>query len=280
MTELLKYMDERLPSYTERERLTLARIIVGTVCPDLRDTPLPEKRRRLSEEEWNAVVAMTDRLATGEPVQYVTGETEFYRMRFVVNPSVLIPRPETEELVDVIVRRERGIALRILDIGTGSGCIAVSLARSLAEAEVKAMDISQTALDTANVNARRNGVGIEFVLADILSDDARATVAGVFDVIVSNPPYVMRSEAADMETNVLSFEPHSALFVPDDDPLVFYRAICRFAEAKLIDGGRLYLEINAALADDTAALLRNNGYRETEIITDLSGKRRMIRAIK
>ena len=191
---------------------------------------------------------------------------------------MLIPRPETEELVERILARHRQQGIRILDIGTGSGCIAVTLAAHLPEARVVAADVSPGALATAAGNAAKNKVTVHFVETDILARKALEDIPGVFDVIVSNPPYVKLSEKESMEANVLNYEPHLALFVTDSDPLIFYRSIARFGNEKLRKGGSLYFEINAQYGNEVAGLLEEEGYTDIEIIKDIPGKDRIIQA--
>lgn len=217
---------------------------------------------------------VVDRLLAGEPLQYITGTARFFGLDFGVTPAVLIPRPETEELVDMIVN-EYGDRpdLRVLDLCTGSGCIALSLARALKFAQVEATDISPEALEVARRNAAALRVRARFKEADLLSlnPDGRE-----WDIIVSNPPYVLESEARDMESVVLDHEPHLALFVPDSDPLRFYRPIARYAAASLAPAGRLYLEINPLECDDLLALLRSEGLHDPEAVIDMTGRRRFI----
>jgi release factor glutamine methyltransferase len=213
-----------------------------------------------------------------KPIQYITGIAFFYGIELQVNPSVLIPRPETEELVKWICddyRKQEG--LRILDIGTGSGCIPVAIGKTLYNPHLSAIDISQGALDIAKDNAERHGVEIDFKLMDILEGSLTGQVAE-YDVIVSNPPYVRLSEKKAMMPNVLEYEPDQALFVPDDDPLVFYRAIAAFAYLNLGKDGRIYLEINENLGKETMELLSLSGFKEIVIKQDIRGKNRMIRA--
>ena len=215
------------------------------------------------------------RLEAGCPVQYLLGKTCFYGTWFRVDERVLIPRPETEELVDWIVKDTGGKALRMLDIGTGSGCIAVSLAAHSPASEVWGCDVSEGALETAARNAWEHGVRVHFFPCDILRC---ASLPGLFDLVVSNPPYVRRSESAFMRDNVLKYEPETALFVEDDDPLRFYRAIARLAAEHLRPGGRLFFEINEAFGTETADLLRREGFSGIELRRDLFDKPRMIAA--
>ena len=217
------------------------------------------------------------RLKNGEPYQYVLGEAEFYGRRFKVTGDVLIPRPETEELVEWVVSDAGDKRSRYLDIGTGSGCIAVTLAKEIANARVDAWDISEKALEVAAENAHHNKAQVNFSQVDILRP---LTVSGRYDVIVSNPPYVTEAEQKDMSRNVLDFEPHVALFVPDNRPLLFYERIADLAKELLHDGGRLYFEINRDMAEAVATLLYNEGLQAVEVRNDLSGNPRMIRALK
>jgi release factor glutamine methyltransferase len=239
------------------------------------------KGKELSGMERRSIRQMALRLKQGEPVQYILGETSFCGLMFSVNSKVLIPRPETEELVARIVNDHAGKKVRILDVGTGSGCIAVALAHALPDADVTAVDVSDGALQVAAVNARRNKVAVSFVRTDVLSlQQAEQDITGIFDLIVSNPPYVRESEKAGMEKNVLLYEPPQALFVADSDPLLFYRAIARLSEKKLKEGGALYFEINSQLGKETTGALKKEGYENVELIRDLSGKDRIIKAGK
>lgn len=210
------------------------------------------------------------RLFAGEPVQYVLGFAEFYSRRFKVSPAVLIPRPETEELVETVVQaRGSESGLRVLDLCTGSGCIAWTLALELHEAEVVAVDISTEALDIARSQFEGK---VDFVQADVLAETL--PLDGSFDVIVSNPPYILNEEKLDMRRNVLDYEPDIALFAPDSDPLAFYRAIARHAERLLAPGGLAVLEINPLLAEQTSALY--DGFSSVNILRDISRRPRFV----
>ncbi|MCD8185283.1 MAG: peptide chain release factor N(5)-glutamine methyltransferase, partial [Rikenellaceae bacterium] len=233
----------------------------------------------LSEAECEpseAISQAVEQLLHHRPLQYILGETEFYGLPFYVNEKVLIPRPETEELVQWIIHDYKGTSPRILDIGTGNGAIAVSLAKNLPEASVFAVDISSGALETARENARLNQVNVQFTQADILQEHPE----GIFDVIVSNPPYVRKTEKSLMRRNVLDHEPDIALFVPDDDPLLFYRRIAELAKSRLNDNGTLYFEINEAFGPQIQELLSALGYTEIEIRSDIFGKDRMAKGTK
>lgn len=218
-----------------------------------------------------------DRLLDGEPVQYIFGVARFCGLDFTVTPDVLIPRPETAELVDLITDRYRDTSdLRILDICTGSGCIACALARALPFAVADATDISQAALEVARKNARDLKVNVNFTQADALAmPDAPAPV---YDLIVSNPPYVLDSERKDMESNVLDHEPHIALFVPDSDPLRFYRPVSRYARTALKPGGTIWFEINPLEKDSLTEMLRNDGWDDVTPLRDTASRYRFITA--
>lgn len=217
------------------------------------------------------------RLMEGEPVQYVLGRAEFCGRWFDVRPGVLIPRPETEELCAWITADSKASASpKVLDIGTGSGCIAITLQLDMPESKVTAWDISADALDVARENAQQLGANVNFVKLDALN----AKPEGEWDVIVSNPPYICEKEKKDMAVNVLEHEPHTALFVPDADPLLFYRAITRLAVQTLNKGGRLYFEINPIYADDTCRMMQAEGMTAVELRSDMYGKQRMAKGVK
>lgn len=217
------------------------------------------------------------RLMEGEPVQYVLGRAEFCGRWFDVRPGVLVPRPETEELCAWITADSKASGSpKVLDIGTGSGCIAITLQLDMPESNVTAWDISADALDVARENAQRFGANVNFVKQDALN----AKPEGEWDVIVSNPPYICEKEKKDMAVNVLEHEPHTALFVPDADPLLFYRAITRLAVQTLSKGGRLYFEINPIYADDTCHMMRAEGMTAVELRSDMYGKQRMAKGVK
>lgn len=210
------------------------------------------------------------------PAQYITGFAWFLDRKFAVREGVLIPRPETEELVRMITDRYKGRSgLRVLDVGTGSGCIAVTLAAELKQAEVVAVDVSESALEVARENARRHRVSVDFVRCDMLQEGP----SGHFDLIVSNPPYVTLQEKDEMRPNVLRYEPHRALFVPDDDPLVFYRAIAEYGCCSLNPGGMLWFELNERYGSEVASLLEQSGYSEVAVHDDMFGKQRMAEAV-
>lgn len=217
------------------------------------------------------------RLEKHEPIQYILGETRFYGFDLKVTPDVLIPRPETAELVDIIVKQNSQEDLRVLDIGTGSGVIAIALCRNLKFPQVTALDFSPKAIEVAKENAKILNTNIKFINADIFDWDA---LADSFDIIVSNPPYVTESEKTNMEENVLDYEPHSALFVPDNDPLLFYRRIADVSIDSLTPEGTLYFEINPLYAEMLKEMLLSKGYKSIELIRDSYGKLRFAIARK
>lgn len=272
--------------YPSGEARAVARILLEDGFLLSQTDILLGKDSELSAEQRCRLEKCVQRLLAGEPVQYVTGTCFFLGRPFSVRPGCLIPRPETEDLVSAIVdfvkqhpnadKQER--PLRILDIGTGSGCIAVSLASELgASAQVEAWDVSEDALKIAEENAKKLHSTVNFRLVDVLqSPDPSAS----FDLIVSNPPYVRELEKADMEANVLEHEPALALFVPDDDPLLFYRSIANYAFRHLTPGGTLWFETNRYLITDTAHLLKRIGFPQIETITDRFGHPRHLKATR
>lgn len=236
-----------------------------------------KEQEALNAEEKEFLNQALLRLIGGEPIQYVLGKTEFLGFTFKVDKRVLIPRPETEELVEWIVSETHDSHCRILDIGTGSGCIAVTLKKLIPRAEVESWDVSEGALQLAAENAGLNKAEVSFRHRDVLL--YQPSGEAVFDVVVSNPPYVRESEKAEMAINVLDHEPSLALFVPDQDPLRFYRAIAQISKKLLKKGGRLYFEINRSYGKEMEQLLLSEGFVEVVLRCDLSGNDRMIRAI-
>lgn len=227
--------------------------------------------------QWETVLSQ---LKEQKPIQYILGETEFYGLPFYVNENTLIPRPETEELVGWIIHKSkvesRKSKVKILDIGTGTGCIAISLTKNLPNAEVFALDVSNKALEIATKNAKRNNVNITFINQSILEID---DLEQQFDIIVSNPPYVRNLEKQEIKKNVLNFEPHLALFVEDDDALLFYRKITELAQKNLSEKGMLFFEINQYLGKEMIALLENNNFLNIELRKDIYGNDRMISGV-
>jgi release factor glutamine methyltransferase len=230
---------------------------------------------RADGQQMAEINRILQRLRKHEPIQYILGSASFCNLTLTVTPDVLIPRPETEELVELIVKDSSTQHLRILDLCTGSGCIAIALARMMPHSRVTAVDISAAALDIARKNAIMNRADITFIRADILSE--AAAIPAAFDIIVSNPPYIKESERTAMEPNVLEYEPHIALFVPDADALLHYRAIAEIARTRLNAGGRIYLETNSLHGQDVYRLLATEGYKPL-LMKDMAGKDRLIKA--
>lgn len=227
------------------------------------------------EQQWDSVLAQ---LKNQKPIQYILGATSFYGLTFQVNENTLIPRPETEELVQWILESHPiDSPISILDIGTGTGCIPIALKKNRPNATVFAVDISEKALEVANKNAQINQVDVTFLQKDIL---ATTTFDQFFDVIVSNPPYVRNLEKDEMAVNVLQFEPHLALFVEDNDPLLFYRKITALAQEYLTPNGQLFFEINQYLGDEMIALVKSYGFTQVELRKDIYENNRMLRAVK
>ena len=276
MRDTLKKLRDALPPmYGDGEAEAIIRILFhhlkGWNTVDI----LMHESDRLSPYLKSEIDAILARLLQHEPIQYITGEARFHGMELHVTPDVLIPRPETDELVDIIVsdNQDRG-DLRVLDIATGSGCIAIALARSLRFPKVSALDFSAKALEVAEENARNLKTDVAFIHADIFSWNP----SGEFDIIVSNPPYICEYEKKDMEANVLDYEPASALFVPDEDPLKFYKRIAAVAGKSLSQDGKLYLEINPLHVQELETLLSSSGFIDVETIRDSYGRERFIKA--
>lgn len=268
-----------MPRYGSREAQTMALMVLEDVFGVSVVDVYADKVRHFSEEEIKRLENISLRLQAGEPLQYVTGRARFDGLSFSVTPATLIPRPETEGLVDLATAFVRQNAmpegLRVLDAGTGSGCIAVALARRCQGLQVEAWDLSVAALEVAADNARRHGVEVDFKCRDMLLPSDSASV---FDLIVSNPPYVRESEKGEMEAHVLDHEPATALFVPDDDALRFYRALARLACCSLRPGGALMVEANTALTTETAALFETEGLTAVSVSDDCFGRPRFVTA--
>ena len=289
MRETLKRLRNELrPIYGDRETEAIIRIIFHHVKGWSLTDMLIHEPEELSPFIKSEIEGILERLKRHEPIQYITGEARFHGLELHVTPDVLIPRPETAELVDIIADDADGREdLRVLDIATGSGCIAIALARTLKFAKVTALDVSAAALEVARGNDRELRTGVTFIEADIFKwpedeenegdSSGRGAVQGRFDVIVSNPPYIDESEKTGMDPNVTDYEPHLALFVPDDDPLRFYRRIANVGRLLLVKGGRLYFEINPRHAKEMVGLLKNNGYEDVEVIRDSYGKERFVK---
>jgi release factor glutamine methyltransferase len=264
--------------YPEPEISAIANIIIKTVIgiSQLRQLYLPGQKVTIIQA--GRITELCNELKTGKPLQYVLGETVFFDCIIRLNNSTLIPRQETEELVDLIIRENKGYQGNIIDIGTGSGCIAVALAANLPGAAVTGTDISGEAIRIAQENAILNNVIVSFRESDIFKFDY--DIVNETGIIVSNPPYVRNSEKKFMGKNVLDFEPHLALFVTDTDPLVYYRAILKLAEKILVTGGKVYFEINEAMGKPMVKLLESAGYTGTEIFADINNKDRIIKGTR
>lgn len=265
------------PKFGEREATAMARLILMNLKGWDLTHLMANEYKEASDFIKGRSGEILDQLLQDVPIQYALGETTFYGLKLKVGPGVLIPRPETEELVDIIVKENRGSDLRVLDLCTGSGAIAIALARNLPFSEVDAIDISSEAIAIAEENASLLKVKVNIRRGDVFNIKLPREK---YNIIVSNPPYVDESEKAGMEPNVLNYEPHTALFVPEDNPLIFYREIAKIALDALLPGGKLYFEINPRHASQLKSLLENFGYREVEIMRDVHGKERFAKAVK
>lgn len=277
MKAIAKQINEHLSGcYSAGEISALARIIATELLGIPQMTFFLKDDVTLTAEQQTLLGNAIERLKKQEPIQYILGYSDFCGLRFKVTPATLIPRPETSELVEWITSEATGKE-GILDIGTGSGCIAISLAHKLPQGKVTAWDISPDALAVATENSKANGCAVAFEEVDIL---AYEPTGELFDIIVSNPPYIKENEKTAMHSNVLDWEPHTALFVPDSDPLLFYRAIAEKGLTLLKTGGRLYFEINRAHGKETIEMLKSLGYRSIELRKDFAENDRMVRAVK
>ncbi|WP_461630552.1 peptide chain release factor N(5)-glutamine methyltransferase [Labilibaculum euxinus] len=275
----INYIKKELAElYHARETESMAYILLEYVLNYSKSQIQLNRSENISDDDFKQIAAYTHELKTNKPIQYILGETEFYDLTFKVNKHTLIPRPETEELVHAIINENRQEGLHILDIGTGSGCIPISLAKNLKNARVSSADISAEAIEKAKENAKLNQVDVHFFHRDILN--WKNFDWDNFDIIVSNPPYVTEAEKSKMEKNVLDYEPHTALFVTDHDPLIFYRTISEMALLHLKKGGKLYFEINESLGNEIVELLEQKGFNSIRLRSDINGKNRMISAIK
>lgn len=274
---------EQMPGFYDREEVkAIACLAVQHVLNVNRSYYMLHKNTDLTLVQETALIRILDELRFGKPVQHVIGEADFYGLRFKVNSSVLVPRPETEELVEWVIRTitaENSLSCCVLDIGTGTGCIPIAIKKNLPLTDVYAIDISQNAINTALENCKFNDAEVRIERGDILDPAFRLDGKSTFKIIVSNPPYVQNSEKALMQDHVLQHEPHEALFVEDSDPLIFYRSIADFSRHSLEPDGFLFLEINEALGPETCSLVESFGF-VAELRKDLQGKDRMIKARK
>lgn len=275
MRNLFIYIKNSLEGhYPETEITSLSRIIIEHILQRQFSPLLLD--REAGDEERHTVKDIVEKLKNREPIQHILGETTFYSLPFYVNRHVLVPRPETEELVELILKdADKNGELNILDIGTGSGAIAIALAKHLPKAKVEAWDISPAAIAKARKNALRNEVDITLTEIDVFSELPNDKQ---YDIIVSNPPYVLESEKAEMDKNVLDYDPHLALFVSDDDPLLFYRRIAEVGRDLLVPSGKLYFEINRSQGLNTVNMLEGMNYQNIELFKDISQCDRMIKA--
>ena len=277
---LLNFVKSKLaPPYPAQEAQALCHILFSDFLGITPAELYISLEKNIDDSSAKRVENAVEQLLQMRPIQYILGKAEFYGMTFFVNEHTLIPRPETEELVDWIVSdlRLATYDLRLLDIGTGSGCIAISLAKNIPHSEVTAWDISENTLEVARQNAVKNGVHVTFEQVDILNH--KSSIANhKFDLIVSNPPYVCESEKAQMSGNVLRYEPHTALFVENSNPLIFYTAIADFAKKTLAQNGFLYFEINAMFGKEVVEMLKRKGFANIILKKDINGKPRMVKA--
>ncbi len=264
--------------YPDSEIRALTIIILKTVLKSDKVQNLAFPETLVPQKHVHEILGICRDLKRGKPLQYILGETDFYNLRIKVNSETLIPRPETEELVDLIIKENKNFTGTILDAGTGTGCIAIALAVNLPGSNVSGFDISDGAVITAKENARLNNASVNFFRADILNPDPE--LFNVTEIIVSNPPYIAESEKELMAPNVLYYEPGKALFVPDSDPLVFYSAIIKLADTILNPGGRLYFEINEVMGNSIYYILDSEGYSGIIIIKDINGKDRFLKGTK
>ena len=262
--------------YSDSEAFALAKMLLVEVFDFSTLELYGGKDKEISGKRRDVLNEMIVRLQKNEPIQYIIGSETFCGLTFEVNTDVLIPRPETQELVSWIIENYQSEEpVRILDVGTGSGCIPVSLSKFLCKAEVESWDISEGALEVAQRNCKRNNVNVLLRKKDVLT----AVSEGIYyDAIVSNPPYITEKEKEDMEANVLDWEPYTALFVPDEDPLLFYRKIAQLGREILKEGGSLFFEINRAYGEETLHMLKELGYCQVELKKDSWGNDRMIKA--
>jgi release factor glutamine methyltransferase len=278
--DIIRFFKEQLKDiYDESEINTMIRYCFEEFSGIRNVNTNDDGNNTVSESELLKFNFAVKDLKKEKPLQYILGKADFYGLKFIVDENVLIPRPETEELVHLIIKDVKSSGLTapisILDIGTGSGCIPVTLKKHIPRADVFAVDISEKALEMAHLNATINAVEVNFILFDILSDSEFPVPD--LDIIVSNPPYVKLSEKETMKENVLAYEPHIALFVNDEDALLFYRAIANHALKKLKPGGKIYFEINEELGFETKELMEQKGFKNVELIKDINNKNRILR---
>jgi release factor glutamine methyltransferase len=270
-------LKELISIYPEKEIIAITNHIFMTQFGINRLQVIANPERSIESFQPEIIREICTELKTGKPIQYILGETIFYECHLKVNNKTLIPRPETEELVDLIIKDNKEFRGRIIDFGTGSGCIAIALMKNMPFAEVTGIDISDRAIELAESNAKLNNVNVRFIKGNVFQFDP--AIFQKTDIVVSNPPYVLESEKKYMNRNVIDFEPAEALFVTDHDPLIFYSAIVRITQKLLSPGGRIYFEINEKKGVEISNLLNNAGFRDVQIINDLNGKNRFVKGI-
>lgn len=293
--EAEQYTKEQLKEiYDEQEAANITNLIIEHITALTKIQRVSGKEQVLTSMQLNRLQKSLERLKTNEPVQYIMNKAWFYGMELYVDKNVLIPRPETEELVqwivddmkalgkDVFIRKtmqaDETSQLKILDVGTGSGCIALALKKTMPKAEVWGCDISEEALNVARRNGSALNIRVDFQGMNFL-DEAQQIQLPTVDIIVSNPPYVPLKDKEQMQANVVNYEPHTALFVPNKDPLIFYKAIADFGKKRLYENGSIYMEIHEDLANEVAQVFKENGYKIVEVRKDMQGKDRMIKAV-
>ena len=294
--EIYKQFVEQLQTiYDERESENITDWVFESIANNKRSDRISDKQKQFSDSVTQQLNTVLQRLLTHEPVQYILGEAWFYKMKFFVNEYVLIPRPETEELVEWVVEgiRNKKLEIRnkkvseltthnspftILDIGTGSGCIAIALKKELPDAEVFAIDVSEDALHVAKQNAQDQNASINFLQIDFLNEDYWQSLQS-FDIIISNPPYIPEDEKSKLARNVVDNEPHLALFVSDEDPFIFYRKIASFSEQHLKENGKVFVEVHEDFSKEVQQIFAEKNFT-TEIKKDMCGRERMVKAFK
>lgn len=276
ITDIRKLLRNELSSlYYEEEIKSVTNIIIKTIFKTDWLHRKSDPGIDIPPEISKRIIEIAAELRSGKPIQYILGETEFYGCRILLNKNVLIPRQETEELVDLVIKENIGFKGRIIDFATGSGCIAIALAKNFPGAAISATDISGEAIELAEKNALLNNVNVDFLISDLFSSTPPRSE--MVDIIVSNPPYVRDSEKSLMHKNVVDFEPHAALFVLDDDPLRYYRRLMEITVSILVPGGRVYFEINEAMGAALKGMMSEFSFNDLRLIKDLNGKDRILR---
>lgn len=283
VSDVIKFYKKELSDiYTESELQNLTNWIFEKQLKLNATEIILDETIRVNQSDLIILEQMCYKLKEHQPIQYVLGEAEFYHLKFKVNKNVLIPRPETEELVDLIIKKQKkGKEINILDIGTGSGCIPISIKKNIPDANVYSLDISDDALEIAKSNAVKNKVDVNFFKADILSDTISEVILNQtkdkkIDILISNPPYVLNSEKRGLHNRVKNFEPHLALFVDDADPILFYRKITSLAMSVLSQNGMLYFECHTNYAKDVYQLLKDRGFQNVSLQKDMAGLNRFV----